>query len=64
MFPAIYHVNQRRGFMRKTMRAGVVVGMAVVFTAGLVVSSGQAADMTKEKAMKMVLATAKAARTV
>jgi len=50
--------------MRKTMRAGVVVGMAVVFTAGLVVSSGQAADMTKEKAMKMVLATAKAARTV
>ncbi len=50
--------------MRKTLRAGVVVGMAVVFTAGLVVSSGQAADMTKEAAIKMVLATAKAARTV
>ena len=61
---AINHVNQRRGFMRKTMRAGVLVGMAVVFTAGLAVSSGQAADVSKEQAIKWVLATAKAARTV
>lgn len=50
--------------MTKTLRAGVVVGMAAVFATSLVVSSGQAADISKDKAVKMVLATAKAARTV
>lgn len=50
--------------MRKTWQTGVLVGVAVVFATGLVVSSGQAEDISKDQAIKYVLATAKAARTV
>ena len=50
--------------MRKTLRAGVLVGVAVVFAIGLVAPSGQAADVSKDQAIKWILATAKASRTV
>jgi len=50
--------------MRKTLQTGVLVGVAIMFGTGLVVSSGQAADISKDTAIKYILATAKAARTV
>ena len=50
--------------MRKKFQASVMVGVALVFATGIVVSSGQAADISKDTAIKYVLATAKAARTV
>ena len=50
--------------MGKSWKTGLLLGVAVVFAMGLVVSSGQAADMSKDTAIKYILATAKAARTV
>lgn len=50
--------------MRKPFRTTVLIGVAMVFAAGVIVSSGQAADISKDKAIEYILATAKAARTV
>ncbi|MDT7041892.1 c-type heme family protein [Candidatus Nitronereus thalassa] len=50
--------------MRKTLQTVVLLGVGVVFATGVIVSSGQAADMSKDTAIKYILATAKAARTV
>ncbi len=50
--------------MRKFLQTGALIGVAVVFVTGLVVSSGQAADISKDTAIKYILSTAKAARTV
>lgn len=50
--------------MRKTFQTAGLVGIAIVFATGVIVSSGQAADISKDTAIKYILATAKAARTV
>ncbi|MCH8041251.1 MAG: hypothetical protein IH977_13060 [Nitrospinae bacterium] len=50
--------------MKKHTKVGVMTGIAVVFGLGLVLPLGQAAEMTKDLAVKYILATAKAARTV
>ena len=50
--------------MRKHAKIGVMAGIAVLFGIGLLLPLGQAAEMTKDLAVKYILATAKAARTV
>ncbi len=50
--------------MKEHTKIGVMTGIAVVFGLGLLLPLGQAADITKDLAVKYILATAKAARTV
>jgi len=50
--------------MKKKVQTTVLMGAALTFATGIVVSSGQAADMSKKTAIQYILATAKAARTV
>ncbi len=50
--------------MRTYIKKGLLVGIAVLIAVALVIPVGQAADISKDLAIKYVLATAKAARTV
>jgi len=50
--------------MRRSFQTAGFIGVAIVFAVGVIVSSGQAADISKDKAIGYILATAKAARTV
>ena len=50
--------------MRTYLQRGLLAGGVLVIASAMVIPTGQAADMSKGQAIKYILATAKAARTV